>query len=203
MVDGSAPAADSDEYQGWVASMQGGGSGLPRDEVFKFPWDNVVAWCARFPPRAGSPAGCAFCQAFCAKFKDATCRATASKHVASMCANMHHRNVRQPMTSTTAQRVVSELRAAGYPVPQWAVGQDQVAKSRFTTSPPPDTDIISALRLQLRSGQLRLPLRLYDHPVHITLTFLLIVNWGLLPVPLVSLLILAWAGIPVSQTCQT
>ena len=114
MVDGSAPAADSDEYQGWVASMQGGGTGLPRDEVFKFPWDNVAAWCARFPPRAGSPAGCAFC----AKSKDATCRATASKHVAPMCANMHHRNVRQPMTSATAQRVVSELRAAGYPVPQ-------------------------------------------------------------------------------------
>lgn len=109
----SAPAADSDEYLGWVASMQGGGSGLPRDDVFKFPWDNVAAWCSRFPPRADTPVGCAFC----AKSKDSSCRATAPKHVAPMCANMYSRNVKKPMTDAIAQRVVTELRAAGYPVP--------------------------------------------------------------------------------------
>ena len=109
----AAPAADSDEYLGWVASMQGGGSGLPRDDVFKFPWDNVAAWCSRFPPRDGTPVGCAFC----AKSKDSSCRATAPKHVAPMCANMYNRNVKKPMTDAIAQRVVTELRAAGYPVP--------------------------------------------------------------------------------------
>ena len=67
---------------------------------------------------------------------------------------------------------------------------------------PPRT-LTSFLRYVSSYGQLRLPLRLYDHPVHITLTFLLIVIWGLLPVPLAPHLILAWAGIPVSQTCQT